>query len=42
MAHFADVLAGAAPAVAYADGLAALALAEAAAQSVRTGRPVQV
>ena len=42
MDHFADVLAGAAPAVAYADGLAALALAEAAAQSARIGRPVQV
>jgi myo-inositol 2-dehydrogenase / D-chiro-inositol 1-dehydrogenase len=42
MAHFAGVLAGAAPAVTYADGLAALALAEAAAQSARTGRPVKV
>jgi myo-inositol 2-dehydrogenase/D-chiro-inositol 1-dehydrogenase len=42
MAHFADVLAGAAPAVSYADGLAALTLAEAAAQSVRTGRPVRL
>ncbi len=42
MGHFADMLAGAAPAVTYADGLAALALADAAAESVRTGRPVRV
>jgi myo-inositol 2-dehydrogenase/D-chiro-inositol 1-dehydrogenase len=42
MAHFAEVLAGAAPKVGYDDGVAALALAEAAAQSVRTGRPVAV
>jgi myo-inositol 2-dehydrogenase/D-chiro-inositol 1-dehydrogenase len=42
MAHFADMLAGAAPAITYADGLAALALAEAAAESVRTGRPVKL
>jgi len=40
LAHFAEVLAGAAPKVGYEDGLAALALAEAAAESVRTGRPV--
>jgi myo-inositol 2-dehydrogenase/D-chiro-inositol 1-dehydrogenase len=40
MAHFAEVLAGAAPRVGYDDGLAALALADAAAESVRTGRPV--
>ena len=43
MAHFADILAGKAePAVGYADGIAALALAEAAAQSVRTGAPVRL
>ena len=43
MAHFAQVAAGkVAPAVGYADGIAALALAEAAAQSVRTGRPVKL
>jgi myo-inositol 2-dehydrogenase / D-chiro-inositol 1-dehydrogenase len=42
MAHFAEVLAGAAPRVGYADGLAALALAEAAAESVRTGMPVRL
>jgi myo-inositol 2-dehydrogenase/D-chiro-inositol 1-dehydrogenase len=42
MAHFADMLAGAMPAITYADGLAALALAEAAAESVRTGQPVLV
>jgi len=43
MAHFADILAGKSqPAVGYADGLAALALAEAAAQSVRTGGPVRL
>jgi myo-inositol 2-dehydrogenase/D-chiro-inositol 1-dehydrogenase len=35
--HFVDVMAGAAPAVTFADGLAALALAEAAALSGRTG-----
>jgi len=42
MSHFAEVLAGAAPKVGYADGVAALALAEAAAESVRTGRPVSL
>ena len=42
MAHFADVLDGATPAVGYADGVAALALAEAAAESLATGRPVAV
>jgi len=43
MAHFADILAGrAAPSVTFADGLAALALAEAAARSLRTGRPAGV
>ena len=43
MAHFAEVLAGKAiPAIGYADGVAALALAEAAAQSVRTGKPVKL
>ena len=42
MAHFAEVLAGAAPRVGLDDGLAALALAEAAAQSARTGAPVRV
>jgi myo-inositol 2-dehydrogenase/D-chiro-inositol 1-dehydrogenase len=40
MEHFADILEGAAPLVGYADGVAALALAEAAAESVRTGQPV--
>ncbi|HLZ73645.1 inositol 2-dehydrogenase [Phenylobacterium sp.] len=43
MAHFADILAGKAePAIGYADGVAALALAEAAAQSLKTGRPVSL
>jgi len=43
MAHFADILAGrAAPSITFADGLAALALAEAAARSLRTGRPAGV
>ena len=43
MAHFADVLAGRAdPAVGYADGVAALSLAQAAARSVETGRPVRL
>jgi myo-inositol 2-dehydrogenase/D-chiro-inositol 1-dehydrogenase len=42
MSHFVDILAGAAaPAVGYADGVAALALAEAAGESARTGRPVR-
>jgi myo-inositol 2-dehydrogenase/D-chiro-inositol 1-dehydrogenase len=42
MAHFAEVVAGkAAPAVGYADGVAALALADAAARSLREGRPVK-
>ena len=41
MAHFADIVAGKAkPSVGYADGVAALALAEAAAESMRTGKPV--
>jgi len=40
MSHFAEVLAGASPKVGYADGVAALALADAAAESARTGRPV--
>jgi myo-inositol 2-dehydrogenase/D-chiro-inositol 1-dehydrogenase len=41
MAHFADILAGrAAPSVGYADGVAALALAEAAARSLQSGLPV--
>ena len=40
--HFADVLAGAAPMVGYADGVAALALAEAAAESARLGKVVRV
>lgn len=40
MAHFADMLDGAAPSVGYADGVAALALAEAAAESARTRRVV--
>jgi len=40
MDHFAEILGGAAPRVGYEDGVAALALAEAAAQSVRTGQAV--
>jgi len=41
IAHFAEMLAGEAkPSVGYDDGVAALELAEAAAQSVRTGQPV--
>jgi myo-inositol 2-dehydrogenase/D-chiro-inositol 1-dehydrogenase len=42
MDHFAEVLAGAAPKVGYADGVAALALAEAAALSAKTGAPVDL
>jgi myo-inositol 2-dehydrogenase/D-chiro-inositol 1-dehydrogenase len=42
MAHFAEVLAGAAPAIGLSDGLAALALAEAATHSARTGAPVKL
>jgi myo-inositol 2-dehydrogenase/D-chiro-inositol 1-dehydrogenase len=42
MDHFADILAGATPSVGYADGVAALALAEAAGESVQTGRPVRL
>lgn len=43
MAHFAEVVAGtAAPSVGYADGVAALALAEAAAESLRSGVPVSL
>jgi myo-inositol 2-dehydrogenase/D-chiro-inositol 1-dehydrogenase len=42
MDHFADILDGAAPSVGYADGVAALALAEAAARSLATGAPVRV
>ena len=42
MEHFADILDGAKPSVGYADGVAALALAEAAAQSVRTGQVVRL
>jgi myo-inositol 2-dehydrogenase/D-chiro-inositol 1-dehydrogenase len=43
MAHFADILAGAAqPSVGYADGVAALALAEAAGESLQTGKPVKL
>jgi myo-inositol 2-dehydrogenase/D-chiro-inositol 1-dehydrogenase len=42
MAHFADVLAGAAPLVELSDGLAALALAEAAGKSARTGAVVRL
>ena len=40
MDHFADILDGAAPLVGYADGVAALALAEAATHSARTGEVV--
>ncbi len=42
MAHFAEVLAGATPRVGLSDGLAALALAEAAGESARTGAVVRV
>ncbi|RZJ44361.1 MAG: inositol 2-dehydrogenase [Brevundimonas sp.] len=42
MEHFADILDGAAPSVGYADGVAALALAEAAAESVKTGSAVKL
>ena len=43
MAHFAEILAGtAAPRIGYADGVAALALAEAAGESLRTGGPVRL
>jgi myo-inositol 2-dehydrogenase/D-chiro-inositol 1-dehydrogenase len=40
--HFAEVLAGAPPRITYADGVAALELAEAAAESVRSGQVVKV
>jgi len=43
LAHFVDVIAGrTSPAVRFADGVAALALAEAAAESARTTRPVRL
>ena len=43
MGHFADVLAGRAePAIGFDDGVAALALAEAAGRSLKEGRPVAV
>ncbi|KAF1721450.1 inositol 2-dehydrogenase [Pseudoxanthomonas wuyuanensis] len=42
MDHFADMLEGAAASVGYADGVAALALAEAAAESVLSGQPVRL
>ena len=42
MEHFADMLDGANASVGYADGVNALALAEAAAESVRTGAPVRL
>jgi myo-inositol 2-dehydrogenase/D-chiro-inositol 1-dehydrogenase len=43
MAHFADVLSGEAqPSIGYSDGVAALALAEAAAQSLLTARSVKL
>jgi myo-inositol 2-dehydrogenase / D-chiro-inositol 1-dehydrogenase len=42
MTHFAEVLAGAAPTVGLNDGLAALALAEAAGESVRSGAVVRL
>ena len=41
MDHFADMLDGADASVGYVDGVNALALAEAAAESVRTGTPVR-
>lgn len=42
MAHFADVIDGAAPLIDHHDGIAALALAEAAAQSARSGDVVRL
>jgi myo-inositol 2-dehydrogenase/D-chiro-inositol 1-dehydrogenase len=42
MEHFADVLEGATPAAGYEASVAALALAEAAARSARTGEPVRL
>jgi myo-inositol 2-dehydrogenase/D-chiro-inositol 1-dehydrogenase len=42
MDHFAEMLDGAPAQVGYADGVAALALAEAAGESIRTGAPVQL
>jgi len=42
MDHFADMLDGGAASVGYADGVAALALAEAAAESVKTGSVVRL
>ncbi len=42
MDHFAEILGGARPSVGYADGVAALALAEAAAESVRSGKAVDL
>jgi myo-inositol 2-dehydrogenase/D-chiro-inositol 1-dehydrogenase len=42
MAHFAHILDGARPSVGYEDGVAALALAEAAAESLASGRPVRI
>jgi myo-inositol 2-dehydrogenase/D-chiro-inositol 1-dehydrogenase len=42
MAHFAEVLAGALPRAGLAEAIAALALAEAAEQSAKTGAPVRV
>jgi myo-inositol 2-dehydrogenase/D-chiro-inositol 1-dehydrogenase len=43
MDHFADIIEGRAlPSVGYADGVAALALAEAAGESLRSGRPAKV
>ena len=42
MDHFADMLDGADASVGYADGVNALALAEAAAESVKTGAPVRL
>jgi myo-inositol 2-dehydrogenase / D-chiro-inositol 1-dehydrogenase len=42
MDHFAEILGGAAPSVGYEDGVAALALAEAAAESAKTGKAVNL
>lgn len=42
MDHFADMLEGASAAACYTDGIAALALAEAATESVKTGMPVHL
>ena len=42
MDHFVDILEGGKPSVGYADGVAALALAEAAAESVKVGKAIKL